>query len=447
MSSITQYIDIYREYAKAVDENSAPVLNELRPAAFKALEGKILPSRGDEGYEKTSLEDMFAPDFGLNIFRLNIPVEIADTFKCDIPRVSTLTAYVVNDKFVEGNATADRLPEGVIFGSLSETSKENPELIRQYYGKLASLESAPTALNTLLAQDGVVLYVPRGVKLDKPLQLVNIFSSPTPLMAVRRLLIVLEDGAKAQLLVCDHTQDGENQYLSSQVIEIYAGRNASLDFYDIEESSVRTSRCSQLYARQEDGSNLTVNGTTLACGSTRNDYEISLEGANATSFLGGMAIASGQQHVDNNSCVIHRTHDCQSRQLFKYILDDEATGAFEGGITVCPGAERTQAYQSNKNILASGAAKMHTKPQLLIYCDDVKCSHGATTGQLDQNALFYMRQRGIPDKMARTMLMQAFMADVIDTVNIEGLAERLRHLVEKRLHGQASFCSDCALSK
>ena len=235
--------------------------------------------------------------------------------------------------------------------------------------------------------------------------------------------------------------------MSSQVVEIFLGRNASLDLYDMEESSPLTSRCSQLYARQEEGSRLLVNGTTLACGTTRNDYHISLEGAGASSMLTGMAIASGHQHVDNDSCVNHRTHDCESRQKFKYILDDEATGAFEGGITVFPGAERTSAYQSNKNILASAAAKMHTKPQLLIYCDDVKCSHGATTGQLDQNALFYMRQRGISEKMARTMLMQAFMADVIDTVTIDGLDDRLRHLVEKRLHGQSSFCSDCALSK
>lgn len=447
MSSITQYIDIYRDNAKALDDNSAPVLNGLRHKAFQALDSKELPRRGDEGYEKTSLEDMFAPDFGLNIFRLDIPVDIAHTFKCDVPRVSTLMSYVINDKFVAGTATPDRLPEGVIFGSLAHESAVHPELIGKYYGTLASLDSVPTALNTLLVQDGVVLYVPRGVKLEKPLQLVNIFSSPTPLMAVRRVLIVLEEDAKAQLLICDHTQDGERRYMSSQVVEIFAGRNASLDIYDIEESSPLTSRCSQLYARQDEGSNLVVNGTTLACGSTRNDYHISIEGRHASSFLGGMAIASGHQHIDNDSCVNHRTTDGHSRQMFKYILDDEATGAFEGGITVFPGADRTEAYQSNKNILASPAAKMHTKPQLLIYCDDVKCSHGATTGQLDQNALFYMRQRGISEKTARTMLMQAFMADVIDTVNIEGLADRLRHLVEKRLHGQASFCSDCALSK
>ncbi len=447
MSSIRQYIDIYRDNAKALDDNSSPVLNALRPKAFEALDGKELPRRGDEGYEKTSLEDMFAPDFGLNIFRLDIPVDIADTFKCDVPRVSTLMAYVINDKFVKSAALTDRLPEGVIFGSLAQESEAHPQLTGQYYGRLASLDDVPTALNTLLVQDGVVLYVPRGVKLEKPLQLVNIFSSPTPLMAVRRVLIILEDDAKAQMLVCDHTQDGERGYMSSQVVEIFLGRNASLDLYDMEESSPLTSRCSQLYARQDEGSRLLVNGTTLACGTTRNDYHISLEGAGASSMLTGMAIASGHQHVDNDSCVNHRTHDCESRQMFKYILDDEATGAFEGGITVFPGAERTSAYQSNKNILASAAAKMHTKPQLLIYCDDVKCSHGATTGQLDQNALFYMRQRGISEKMARTMLMQAFMADVIDTVTIDGLADRLRHLVEKRLHGQSSFCSDCALSK
>lgn len=446
MSSISQYIDIYRDNSAVIDSRSAGVLNSLRPAALEALDGRKLPERGEEGYEKTSLEKMFAPDFGLNILRLNIPVDIAHTFKCDVPRVSTLMSYVINDKFVTGSATPDRLPDGVIFGSLAEEAVKHPELIGHYYGSMAPLDSVPVALNTLLVQDGVVLYVPRGVKMEKPLQLVNIFSSPTPLMAVRRLLIVLEDDAQAQLLICDHTQDGERAYLSSQVVEISVGRNASLDLYDIEESSPLTSRCAQLYARQDEGSRLLINGSTLACGSTRNDYNLSLEGAHAEAMLGGMAIVSGKEHVDNDSCVDHKVPDCRSNQMFKYILDDEATGAFEGGINVFPGAERTQAYQSNKNILASSAAKMHTKPQLLIYCDDVKCSHGATTGQLDQNALFYMRQRGIPEKAARTMLMQAFMADVIDSVNIEGLRDRLRHLVEKRLHGQASFCSECVFS-
>ena len=155
MSSISQYIDIYRDNSAVIDSRSAGVLNSLRPAALKALDGRKLPERGEEGYEKTSLEKMFAPDFGLNILRLNIPVDIAHTFKCDVPRVSTLMSYVINDKFVTGSATPDRLPEGVIFGSLAEEAVKHPELIGRYYGSMAPLDSVPVALNTLLVQDGV----------------------------------------------------------------------------------------------------------------------------------------------------------------------------------------------------------------------------------------------------------------------------------------------------
>lgn len=444
MGSLSQYTSLYRDHRDGLDSHSAPAINALRPAAYAALQGKELPGRGTEGYEKTSIDEMMAPDFGVNINRLNIPVDVVASFHCGVPNMSTMLGIVVNDAFHPVGNVADRLPEGVIYGSLAEAARKYPELVARYYGKVAGLESVTTALNTLLVQDGVMVYVPRGVELEKPLQLVNIFSSPTPLMAARRVLVVLEEGASAQLLVCDHTQDCSQSYLSSQVVEISLGRNARLDYYDLEESGEGTSRCSSMYARQEDGSSLLVNGMTLSCGNTRNDYDIEIAGDGCDTLLAGMAIASGHQHIDNNSSVNHLGSHCRSRQLFKYVLDDEATGAFEGGIVVNEGAVKTEAYQSDRNLLASAGAKMHTKPQLLIYCDDVKCSHGATTGQLDQNALFYMRSRGISEKTARTMLMQAFMAEVIDTVRMEGLRERLHLLVEKRFHGQQSFCGNCA---
>jgi Fe-S cluster assembly protein SufD len=228
------------------------------------------------------------------------------------------------------------------------------------------------------------------------------------------------------------------------VVEAYVGKNASLDIYDIEESSATTARYSQLFARQQRDSQLLVNGVTLSGGNTRNDYHIDLVEDNSKTTLAGMAIASGSQHIDNNTYIKHASTHGMSNQLFKYVLDDESTGAFDGVIYVAPDARFTEAYQSNRNLLASKQARMHTKPQLEIYNDDVKCSHGATTGQLDADALFYMRSRGIPEKDARTMLMQAFMVDVIDMVKMEGLRDRLRHLVEKRFYGQQASCSECA---
>ena len=444
MSSIKQYIDIYSDNASLIDDHSAPVLNAVRPRALAAIQGKSLPTTATEGYEKTSIDEMMAPDFGINITNVNIPVDIAASFRCDVPNMSTLSAVVVNDRFLASHDLAEKLPEGVIYTSLRKAAQEYPQLVATYYSHVADMESVTVALNTLLAQDGVFIYIPRNVKVEKPLQLTNIFSSPAPLMAVRRVLIILEEGAELHLLSCDHTQDSSQSYLSSQVTEIVLAERAHLDLYELEESSALTARHAHLYARQASGSHLLINGSTLTCGNTRNEYNIEVEGNDCDTMLAGMAIGSGKQHIDNNSSVNHIGMRCHSRQLFKYVLDEASTGAFEGSIRVNEGAQFTEAYQSDRNLLAAPTAKMHTKPQLLIFCDDVKCSHGATTGQLDRDALFYMRSRGISEKTARTMLMQAFMAEVIDTVTMEGLRERLRLLVEKRFHGQQSFCGDCA---
>lgn len=446
MSALSQYIELFDSHRATIEAKSAEVMNLCRQDARNRLEGKRLPQKGTEGYEKTSIEDMFAPDFGVNINRVNIPVDVSLSFKCDVPNMSTIMAFVVNDSFVPSSTLHNKMPQGVIIDSLAKVATENPQLVSRYYNQLADNDNEAVAINTMLAQDGVMIYVPRGVVMERPIQLVNIFNSAAPLMGVRRLVIVVEEGAKAQLLICDHTQNSEYRYLSSQVIEAFVGQNASLDIYDIEESSDTTSRYSQLYARQERDSQLIVNGVTLTGGVTRNDYHIELVGDNCTSTLGGMAIGSGHQHIDNNSDVRHLSAHCNSNQQFKYVLDEESTGAFEGAIYVAPGAQFTEAYQSNRNLLASKSARMHTKPQLEIYNDEVKCSHGATTGQLDADALFYMRSRGIPEQEARTMLMQAFMVDVIDMVKMEGLRDRLRHLVEKRFYGQQASCADCGVT-
>ncbi len=446
MNSITQYTDLYREYEKVVNGNSAPVLNRLRPHALEALAGRSLPHTDTEGYERTSIAEMFAPDYGINIARMNMPADVAAAFRCDVPNLSTLLGVMVNDAFHPSSTLSQRLPQGVIFDSLRKAAEEHPDIVQKFYGSLARLTEPSVALNTLLAQDGAMIYVPRGTKLKKPLQLVNLFSSPTPLAAFRRILIAVEDEASAQLLVCDHVQDNEQRYLSSQVIEVSVGNNASFELYDIEDSSQHTSRHSLLFARQGNGSSFLVNGMTLECGNTRNDYHIDIQGHHADTMLAGMAIVSDTQHIDNNSQVVHSGASSHSTQLFKYVLDDNASGAFEGGILVMPGAQFTEAYQSNRNLLASTGARMHTKPQLEIYNDDVKCSHGATTGQLDGEALFYMRSRGIPEHDARVMLMQAFMTDVIDTVRMDGLRERLQHLVDKRFKGGLRRCGACGAS-
>lgn len=444
MSSIEQYTSLYNDNHSQLSAGCGPALNDMRHSAFEALQGQQLPDRDTEGFERTSIDEMFAPDYGVNINRLQLPCDVAAAFKCGVPNVSTLLAVMVNDRFTPSTAIVNNLPQGVTVMSLREASLRYPDQIKSYYGQCATLDSPGTALNTLLAQDGVYIHIDAGVNVSRPIQIVTLTSVPVPMLTVRRMLIVAERGANVSILLCDHTTTRDVTALTSQVVEVIAKADSHIDLCDIEETHQLQSRYNQVYVTQHDNSDVALTGMTLHNGTTRNEYRVSIEGTKCKCQLDGIAIGNGTQHIDNSSDVIHRAPHSTSHQLFKYVLDDEARGAFEGSIQVTQGAPHTEAYQSNRNILASTAARMHTKPQLLIYNDDVKCSHGATTGQLDDRALFYMQSRGIPLQQARMMLMQAFTAEVIDTVRVEAVRDRLRHLVERRLSGLDSHCNECS---
>ena len=446
MSALNQYIELYKSGKQELEGNSPALFNSLRETALKALDGAQLPTCRTEGYAKTSIEDMFAPDYGVNLNRINFPVDLARTFRCEVPNLSTLLGVVINDIFVPTATLNNNLPEDITVTSLAKAAKEHPELVGRYLGKVAPMDNPSVALNTLLLQDGVFVYVPKNRSAGHIIQIVNIFSAPVSLLAARRVLVVAEEGASCSLLICDHTQEKNNSYLSSEVIEVVAERNSRVDIVCMEESNANTSRHSLLYARQETGSDLNINTTTLFNGTTRNEFNIDIAGEYAETELSGMVVASDKNHVDNFSSVNHNAPHSKSNQLFKYLVDGNAVCAFEGGINVSKDAPFTEGYQSNRNILASKDARMYTKPQLLIYNDEVKCSHGAATGQLDEKQLFYMQTRGIPEATARQLLMQAFMTDAVARVRIDAIRTRLGMLVEKRLGGENIMCSGDCLS-
>ena len=442
MSVEQQYIDLFSQTEAMICRHSAEVLNAPRAAAFADFERLGFPTRKEEKYKYTDISKFFEPDYGLNLNRLEIPVNPYEVFKCDVPNMSTALYFVVNDAFY-GRA----LPEGVIFGSLKEVAEKHPDLVKKYYGKLAdTAEDGVTAFNTAFAQDGVLFYVPKNVVVEKPIQLVNILRGDVNFMVNRRVLIILEEGAQARLLVCDHAMDGVN-FLATQVIEIFAGENAIFDFYELEETHTSTVRISNMYVRQEANSNVLLNGMTLHNGTTRNTTCVTLAGEHAELNLCGMAIADKNQHVDNHTTIDHAVPNCTSNELYKYVLDEQAVGAFAGLVLVRPDAQHTSSQQTNRNLCATRDAHMYTQPQLEIYADDVKCSHGATVGQLDESALFYMRQRGIPVREARLLLMFAFVNEVIDTIRLDALKDRLHLLVEKRFRGELNKCQGCAICK
>lgn len=447
MKSEQQYIDLFSQCEDLICRKSVPVLNALRAEAFAHFERLGFPSLQGEDYKYTDVAKAFAPDYGLNLNRLDIPVNPYDVFRCDVPNLSTSLYFVVNDVFYNKELPKAHLPEGVYAGGLMEFARLYPEIAARYYGHGASMEdNALVALNTMLAQDGFVFYVPRGVVVERPVQLVNIFRSDVDTMANRRLLFIVEEDAEAKLLVCDHSID-DVKFLANQVVEIFAGENAHVDYYDLEESSASTSRFSSLYVRQAGNSNVVVNGVTLTNGLTRNNYYVSLDGEGATLTLSGMSVLDGEQQLDTYSLVSHNVPRCTCNELFKNVLNDHAVGAFSGRILVKEGAEKTSAYQTNRNLCATRECRMYSKPQLEIYADDVKCSHGMTTGQLDDAALFYMQSRGIPREEARMLLSVAFTADVIEQIRLDALRDRLHRLVEKRFRGELAKCEGCRICK
>ncbi|MGN0057419.1 MAG: Fe-S cluster assembly protein SufD [Phocaeicola plebeius] len=447
MKAEQQYIDLFSQCEAMICRHSSEVLNAPRARAFADFERAGFPTRKQEKYKYTEVGDCFAPDYGLNLNRLEIPVNPYEVFKCDVPNMSTSLYFVVNDAFYKHVQPSAALPEGVLFGSLRDMAQQHPDLVKRFYGKLADTsKDAVTAFNTMFAQDGVLMYVPRNVVMEKPIQLVNILRADVDFMVNRRVLIVLEEGAQAKLLVCDHAMDHVN-FLSTQVAEVFVGENAVLDLYELEETHESTVRFNNLYVRQEAGSNVLLNGMTLHNGTTRNTTEVTLAGRGAEINLCGMAIADKNEQVDNHTFIDHQVPDCTSNELFKYVLDDQATGAFAGKVLVREGAQHTNSQQTNRNICATREARMYTQPQLEIYADDVKCSHGATVGQLDENALFYMQQRGISLKEARLLLMFAFVNEVIDQIRMEALKDRLHLLVEKRFRGELNKCQGCAICK
>ena len=442
-----QYIDLFSQCEAMICRHSAEVMNVPRAQAFADFERLGFPTTKEEKYKYTDAVKLFAPDYGLNLNRLDIPVNPYEVFKCDVPNMSTALYFVVNDAFYNKALPKTPLPEGVLLGSLKDMATQYPDLVKKYYGKLADTsKDGITAFNTTFAQDGFMLYVPKGVVVDKPIQLVNILRADVNFMVNRRLLVVLEEGAQARMLVCDHAMDDVN-FLSTQVVEVFVGDNAVFDFYELEETHNSTVRFSNMYVAQEANSNVLLNGMTLHNGTTRNTTEVTLNGRGAEINLCGMAIADKNEHVDNHTSIDHKVSDCISNELFKYVLDDQSVGAFAGKVLVRPGAQHTSSQQTNRNICATREARMYTQPQLEIYADDVKCSHGATVGQLDEKALFYMQQRGISYKEARLLLMFAFVNEVIDTIRMDALKDRLHLLVEKRFRGELNKCQGCAICK
>lgn len=398
-----------------------------------------------EDWRSTSLEKGLSHDYSLSPAIEKEKVDVSQIFKCDIHHLDTHLLTLLNGTYVSEVDLIQTLDDGTIFGSFLAAVERYPELVEKYYGKIhPSATDGLHALNGAMSEDGIFIYIPDHIKTRKTIQLVSIINSWESLFIQPRNLIILGKNSSLQLVHCDHSVNHKDSFINSAT-EIFMEAGSSLDHYKLQNIDNDATLVNSTYIFQETGSTLTSNIITLNGGLIRNNLKVIQHGHDCSSDLNGLYLVDKNQHVDNNIYVDHQAADCGSNQLFKGILDDQAMAVFNGHIYVARDSQRIAAFQNNKNILLTDKAQIHTQPHLEIYADDVKCSHGATVGQLDQEALFYMRARGIHEDIARMLLMYAFAAEVINKIKIEPLRHQIDEMVYRRLRGELGTCDHCIL--
>jgi len=441
----TELTDWYLDSRDSLMAASSSVFNKFRSEAMEAFRDLGIPDNSHEAYRYTDLQQSFLLPFKKYIEPKKVIFSVEDMFHCDIPDLNTDVLLLVNGWYHQSQSAMQTLPNGMIIGSMAEAARKYPEIVQEHYGKYADFrQDGLIALNTGFAQDGTFIYVPKNSGSDHAVQIVNLLLSPENLLVQHRNLVIVEEGAQAVVVVCDHSLSS-HRFLTNAVTEVFVGKNAQLDFYKIQNENNESRQISTTHFHQERDSRVDFNTVSLHGGLIRNNVYAKLAGSGAENNTSGLFLADKNQHIDSYAYIDHAVPDCLSKQNFKGVLDDNATGAFTGKILVRKDAQRTVAYQTNNNICLSNKAKMNTKPILEIYADDVKCSHGATVGELDMNAMFYLQSRGIPFREARLLLMYAFGYEVLKSVKIAPLKDRLDDLVDKRLRGDLSRCNSCHL--
>ncbi len=420
-------------------------MKKHREQAMASFNRLGFPTKALEAWRSTDLKDTLAQDYRILTVAPAAVQDIGQIFQCDIHHLDTYLVTLLNGWYVNQGQAIRVLPCGTVIGSLTAARAAYPELFEGHYGRLADVASGGlNAINAAFALDGVFVYVPDGVTAGKTVQIVNIINSDENIMIQPRNLVILGKGSKLQLVHCDHSVRHKRSFINS-VSEVFIGKEAVMDHYKLQNKDSESSQITSAFFDQQAGSKLSSTVITLNGGIIRNNLHVALSGPGCEARLHGLYLVDREQHVDNKIVVEHRAADCTSNQLYKGIIDDQAMAVFNGYVHVWKDAQRTNAYQNNRNILLTDKATVHTQPHLEIYADDVKCSHGATVGQLDPEAMFYMRARGIREDTSRMLMMYAFAADVINHIRIHPVRHQIDEMVYRRLRGELSVCDQCIL--
>ena len=428
-------VSSYVAFEDGVNMNSD--VHEIRSKAFQNFEKLGFPSKKIEAWKYTSLNAVLREDYCLfpNKKKTVTLPQVKDHFIHDI---DTYKVVFVDGKYSSflSETTHDNFAVCLMSSALAKP-KYKP-IIENYFNKVAKQDHL-TSLNTAFVKEGAYIHIPRNTEVKKPIQIIN-FTTGTEdaIMTQPRNLIVVEQNAHVQIIE-RHQSLTQNAALTNVVTEIFADRYATVDYYKIQNDHTSASLVDNTFIEQQSESTVAVHTFSFGGKVTRNNLNFYQMGKHINSTLKGITIIEGKQHVDHHTLVHHTAPNCESHQDYKGIFNERAVGVFNGKVVVEKDAQKTNAYQQNNNVLVSDRSTINAKPQLEIFADDVKCSHGCTTGQLDEQALFYMQQRGIPKKEARALLMYAFANTVLESVKIPEVKERITKLIAMKLSVHIGF--------
>ncbi|SFU58597.1 Fe-S cluster assembly protein SufD [Pustulibacterium marinum] len=423
-------------FATLQEQNDAA--HQIRQEAFEQFETLGFPTKKLEAWKYTSLNSVLKTDF--NLFPTSATTLSFEDVKPYF--VHEIDAYKV--VFVDGvfNAELSNIDtEGfeVTLMSKALNDAEHKAVIEKYFNSIAKKDESLTSLNTAFTKEGTFIHIPKSKVADKPIQLLH-FATGTEnaLFLQPRNLVVVEENAQVQIIE-RHQSLTDNATLTNAVTEMFVAKHANLDYYKIQNDKLTASLIDNTYISQEGQSNASVHTFSFGGKITRNNLNYYQKGEYIDSTLKGITILEGKQHVDHYTLVDHVEPNCESHQNYKGIFAEKSTGVFNGKIYVDKIAQKTNAFQQNNNILLDDTATINTKPQLEIFADDVKCSHGCTIGQLDAEAMFYLKTRGIPEKEAKGLLTYAFANNVLESVRIPELQARVNKLIAEKLGVNLGF--------
>ena len=412
-------------------------IHDIRSEAIKVFEEQGFPSKKQEAWKYTSLNSVLKHDYSVFSKEENA-LDYKDVKKYFIHDIDTYNIVFIDGKYSShlSQTTHDGIDVCLMSSALNKPKYRL--IIEKYFNKVATKDRL-SALNTAFSSEGAYVHIPKNKLVEKPIQIIHFSTgNESAMMLQPRNLVVVDENSHVQIIE-RHQSLTNNPVLTNSVTEIFGAKRAIVDYYKVQNDNEHASLVDNTFIDQKHESHVSVHTFSFGGKITRNNLNFYQNGERIDSTLKGITIIEDKQHVDHNTLVHHIEPNCESHQDYKGIFDDNSTGVFNGKVLVDKEAQKTNAFQANNNILVSDKATINTKPQLEIFADDVKCSHGCTIGQLDESAMFYLRSRGIPEKEARALLMYAFANNVLESVKIPELKARINKLIAKKIGVNIGF--------